>query len=300
MAASRKILVTGAGGQLGRALLRSAWPDALAPVAARRGELDICSAEQVERVMSENRYDAVINAAAFTAVDDAERNVAAAYAVNLDGSQNLARECARRGAILIHVSTDYVFDGTKREPYAEDDAVNPACAYGRSKEAGERAIRASVERHVILRTAWLFSAGPKNFVNRILRLGAERPELTVVSDQVGSPTSAGDLAYAIVELLQTVLAREAGAPWGTYHCANAESASWYELACEALDRAAPHLRCRAIVRPIPSAEYPQLARRPANSRLDCTKIDLAFGIRLRPWRMALAPVVDEIITELRP
>lgn len=298
--AKQRVMVTGAGGQLGRALLHAEWPDSIAAVGVAHDSLDIASAGAVDRAVAEGGFSAVVNAAAYTAVDNAERDRDRAFAVNHQGALNLARACARNGAVLVHVSTDYVFDGTKPEPYVESDPINPASIYGRSKAAGEEAIRAHLDRHVILRTAWLFSAGPNNFVSRILQLAQQRPELTIVSDQMGNPTSATDLASAIVRLLHTALMRDDGIPWGTYHCVNAEAASWHDLARAAIDQAGPRLPCRAAVRSIASADYPQAAPRPANSRLDCGKIDSAFGIRLCPWREALAPIVNEIVTELRP
>jgi dTDP-4-dehydrorhamnose reductase len=303
MAGTPKVLITGGGGQLGRALLRAPWPDSLHLVVKRRDELDITREQDVERIMSAGGYDAVVNAAAYTAVDSAEREGAKAYAVNHRGALNMARACARNGAILIHISTDYVFDGTKSEAYVEDDPVSPGCVYGRSKAAGEVAIRSVLDRHMILRTAWLFSTGQNNFVSKILQLARKRTELTVVADQVGNPTSAEDLSSAIVFLLRSLLNAEAHGDriaWGTYHCANAEAASWCELAREAVDQAGPKLGCAPAIRPISSVEYPHRAYRPANSRLNCSKLETAFGIRLRPWRQALAPVVNEIVTELRP
>lgn len=299
--AETRVLVTGAGGQLGRALRRAAWPAPVTLVAMRHDALDIASPGDADRAVSEGGFDAVVNAAAYTAVDEAERDRDRAFAVNHRGALNMARACARNGAVLVHVSTDYVFDGAKPDPYVESDPINPASIYGRSKAAGEDAIRANLDRHIILRTAWLFSAGRNNFVSRILQLALQRPELAVVADQVGNPTSAKDLAAAIVHLLRRALVPEGGdgTAWGTYHCVNAEAASWHDLAQAVVDQAGPLLPCRPAIRPIPSAEYPQTAPRPANSRLNCARLESAFGIRLCPWREALAPIVNEIVTELR-
>jgi dTDP-4-dehydrorhamnose reductase len=289
-----KLLIFGAGGQLGRELCRAAWPadDRLAAVDRDAG--DIASYTSVAVAMARERPDLVINAAAYTAVDRAEiKDPDIAWAANCTGPANLAAACREAAAPLIHVSTDYVFDGSKTGPYAEDDPVNPLGVYGRSKEAGERAVRAALAEHVILRTAWLYSAHGHNFVKTMLRLADERRSvLRVVADQVGSPTSAADIAGAIAAIVQRIKA--GGARWGTYHFAGAGAVSWHGFAEAIFALAAPWRGGPPPVEAITTAEYPTPARRPANSVLDCRRIGEAYGIAPRPWRDALAPVVREL------
>jgi dTDP-4-dehydrorhamnose reductase len=258
---------------------------------------DITKAAAVASVIARQRPDLVINLAAYTAVDRAESDPEAAWAVNCAGAAHIAAACGESTAPLIHLSTDYVFDGCKSEPYREGDAVNPLGVYGRSKEAGERAVRAAVARHIILRTAWVYSAHGSNFVKTMLRLGAERPVLRVVADQQGCPTAAADIASALI-----VIAREierGSTSWGTFHFAGAGSTSWHGFAEEIFDLTArlaawpPGSRPR--VEAITTDQYPTPARRPMNTALDCRKIE-AFGISTRPWRSSLAAVVRELVT----
>lgn len=291
-----RILLTGATGQLGREVRRKfaqmGW-DVTAPA---RAELDVAAARQIEDAFAAHPFDLVINAAAYTAVDQAETEEALAFRINAEAPGGLARACAASGATLIHVSTDYVFDGTKLEPYTEDDPPCPANAYGRSKEAGERAIRESLDRHIILRTAWLFSAHGHNFVKTMLRLAAERDELRVVADQSGNPTAAADLAWCIGELAKKIHDRRDGNfAWGTYHCTNRGAETWHGFAEAILDEAAPALGRRPVVHPITTADYPTPARRPMNSRLDNAKLKRTFGIEMPSWRPALSRVIDEIL-----
>jgi len=291
----RRILVTGAGGQLGRALLAIKWPTSTEVVGFGRSQLDITDPDAVDEALAAP-FDLAVNAAAHTAVDAAESKVEEAFAVNRDGPLNLARACARSDIALIHVSTDYVFDGMKASAYCEEDAINPLSVYGESKAAGEMAIRDASDKHIILRTAWLFSAGPQNFVGKIQRGSREKAELSIVADQVGNPSSAHDVAEAIAKLSDQVISADCGRPpsWGTYHCVNAGYASWYDFAQEIVKQspvngAQPVSRLRAIT----TGEYPCCAKRPANSRLNSNKLESTFGIRLRPWRAALAAVIAE-------
>jgi dTDP-4-dehydrorhamnose reductase len=217
----------------------------------------------------------VIHAAAYTDVDGAEANSDRAYAVNADGSRNVAHGAAKAGARLFAISTDYVYDGTKATPYVEDDPVAPLSVYGASKLAGEREVLSAVPDAVILRTAWLYGEG-KNFVRTIIRLAGERSELRVVSDQVGSPTSAEDLARAIRAMLSTLAS-------GVYHAVNAGSCSWHEFAVTILRLAGLD---RPVV-PISTADLARPAKRPARSILDCSKL-AAVGVLMRPWQDALA------------
>lgn len=267
-----RIFLTGATGQLGIALRHVLRDQDL--VAPSEVEADITDASIVGRI-ADARPEVVIHAAAYTDVDGAESNPDRAYAVNADGTRNVAQGAAKAGARLVAVSTDYVYDGTKLTPYVEGDPVAPRSAYGASKLAGEGETLLAKPDAVILRTAWLYGEG-KNFVRTILRLASERDELRVVSDQVGSPTAADDLAAAIRSLLDTRAA-------GIYHAVNSGSCSWHEFAVTILDLAGYNRR----VVPIASTELARPAPRPAYSVLDCTKL-ARLGIRLRPWQAALA------------
>ena len=210
-----KLLVAGAGGQVGHELRRLQWPAGYAVVALDRAGLDIAGHDAVFAAMARHSPDLVINAAAYTAVDKAESEPEAAQAGNCDGPANLAAACREAGVPLIHISTDYVFDGSKEGPYREDDPVKPLGAYGRTKEAGDRAVREALREHVIVRTAWVYSAHGHNFVKTMLRVGAERPVLRVVADQRGCPTSAADIAGALASIVERIAAGEES--WGAYH-----------------------------------------------------------------------------------
>ena len=291
-----KLLVLGSGGQVGQALCRLAWPEGYRLAAFGHGGVDIARREAVVAAVARERPDIAINAAAYTAVDRAETETDKAWAANCTGPLNLASACRDAGIPLIHLSTDYVFDGSKAGPYVEDDAPKPLGAYGRSKEAGERAVRGLLPRHVILRTAWVYSAHGQNFVKTMLRLAADRPVLRVVADQIGSPTSAADIAAAIRTIIAAIAADSAAdkTPWGTYHFAGAGAVSWHGFA-EAVFAAArawrgPPPRVEAIT----TAEYPTPARRPANSVLDCRRIGEAFGIVPRHWQQALGEIVSQL------
>jgi dTDP-4-dehydrorhamnose reductase len=287
-----KLLLLGAGGQVGRELCRFAWPRGYELAAFGHDGVDITRRAAVMAAMARERPDIVINAAAYTAVDRAETETDIAWAGNCTGPLNLAAACHYAGIPLIHLSTDYVFDGSKKAPYREDDAVKPLGAYGQSKEAGERAVRGLLSQHVILRTAWVYSARGHNFVRTMLRLAEGRPVLRVVADQIGSPTSAADIAAAIAAITRQIAA--GNTRWGTYHFAGAGAVSWHGFA-EAIFALAERWRGPPPrVEAITTAEYPTPARRPANSVLDCGKIAEAFGVVPRPWREALADVIREL------
>jgi dTDP-4-dehydrorhamnose reductase len=263
------------------------------PAAFDRAAVDITAGDAVAAALAARRPDLAINLAAYTAVDRAENEAAAAHAVNCAGAVNLALHCAEHGIPLIHLSTDYVFDGSKEGGYREDDPVDPLGVYGASKAAGERAVREALSRHIILRTSWVFGAFGQNFVKTMLRLGTERPLLRVVADQRGCPTAAADIAAALIALAQHI---DAGAArWGTYHFAGAGVTTWHGFADAIFDLAEPYWRRRPQVEAIATDEYPTAARRPRNSVLDCGKIGAAFGIRPPPWRPALAAVVRELL-----
>jgi dTDP-4-dehydrorhamnose reductase len=281
-----RVLIIGKTGQVGRELSRLEWPAHVTQLG--RAECDLSDTASIARAVDANEPDIVINAAAYTAVDRAESEPDLAMTVNGRAPGELARACAERGAALIHLSTDYVFDGMKHGAYAEDDSVNPLSVYGSTKEAGEAAIRAVSDKHIILRTSWVFSAHGTNFVKTMLRLAATRPELRVVADQIGAPTSARDIAHALAAIAKAI--GEGRAPWGTFHFASAEPMSWHGFA-EAIFANAPS---PPKITPITTAEYPTPARRPANSVLDCTRIGQAYGIVQPSWRAALAEVLADI------
>jgi dTDP-4-dehydrorhamnose reductase len=287
-----KLLVLGAGGQVGHELCRLAWPAGYSIASFGRAGIDTTRREQIFAAVTRERPDIVINAAAYTAVDRAESEPDIAWASNCTGPANLAAACHDAVIPLIHLSTDYVFDGSKLGPYHEDDPVKPLGVYGKSKEAGDRAVRDALARHVILRTAWVYSAHGHNFVKTMLRLAAERPVLRVVADQIGSPTSAADIAAAIGAVVQQLNA--GNSLWGTYHFAGAGAVTWHGFAEAIFALAAPWRGPPPNVEQIATADYPTPARRPANSVLDCRRIGEAFGIVPRPWRAALAEVIGEL------
>ena len=288
------ILVTGATGQLGSELQRRAARFNVMAEGLPSAQLDITDAQAVREAVLRSGAGVVVNAAAYTAVDKAESESARAYAVNRDGTSHLAAACAEANIPFIHVSTDYVFDGTKVTPYTEDDRVHPVSVYGASKEAGEQALRNAWPRHIILRTAWVYSVFGNNFVKTMLRLARERDSLRVVADQRGCPTAAGDLAEAILHIAQRIKAGDELA-WGTYHYCGAGSTTWHGFAEAIVQLAAPALGRSVPVIPITTADYPTSAKRPANSVLDCSKIRTLLGIEPRPWRESLKEVIAELL-----
>ncbi len=288
-----RILVTGAGGQLGRELVRCNPGYHLS--ALRRSALDISDADAVAKCVGDMRPDVVVNAAAYTAVDGAESNRDAAFAANRDGPANLARMCELMGIPLVHVSTDYVFDGSKREPYTEDDPVAPLGVYGASKLAGEQAALDYCSRVVILRTSWVFSRYDGNFVTTMFRLGRERDCLGVVSDQRGCPTAAGELARAVYSVLDGYFSGMDDM-WGVYHFCQPPAVTWHDFALALFDelrRIKVDLSVREVRR-IRSDEYPSVVSRPANSVMDSTRFSRVFSFTIRPWRGSLREVVRDL------
>jgi dTDP-4-dehydrorhamnose reductase len=278
------ILVTGGTGQVGTAIQALAPRFGVEVVAPARDELNLTASCEIERMLAARPWSAVINCAAYTAVDKAESEPDLAFAVNAVAPEIIAKCTAAHGIRLLHVSTDYVFDGSKADPYDEGDPVAPLGVYGESKLAGEQAIKIGNVDHVIVRTAWVVSPWGNNFVKTMLRLGGERKQLRVVADQQGCPTSASDIAEALL-----TIATRSG-PAGTYHFVNAGEASWCELARFVFDRASLDVEVAAIT----TADYPTPAKRPANSRLATDKLEQAFGIVPRPWQEAVGEVVDTL------
>ena len=291
----RHVLVTGGTGQIGIELGRIGWPDNIVLHRPDRSELDVTCAESVAAYMASQRWNAVINCAAWTAVDTAEDNVGAAFLANAQGPAWLAEAARKLGAAFIQLSTDYVFSGELDRPYSESDSVAPAGVYGASKLSGELAVCAALPRAVVLRTAWVVSPHRHNFLKTMLRLGAERDCIKVVDDQLGCPTGASDIAAALQSILLRVLTDPA-APAGIFHFVNAGSASWHEFANAIFDIAELGGRPKPEVVGIPTVAHPTRAVRPANSRLDTTKITREFGIVPRHWQTVVAEIIDEIMT----
>jgi len=291
----KTILVTGGTGQVGQELLRQTWPDDITLLAPPRSALDIASNDSIRGWFGDRQIDCIINAAAYTAVDRAETEIGAAFLANAQGPAWLAEQASACGAALLHLSTDYVFDGQLNRPYRETDVTMPLGVYGASKLAGELAVRAGAPRHVILRTAWVISARGRNFLKTMLRLAGEQTELRVVADQHGCPTGASDIAAA----LRTIALRhleDPEAPCGTFHFANSGSTTWHGLARALLAEGRPRGRLNVPIVAIGTNDFPTAARRPANSRLDTSRIEQCFGIAPRAWQETVA----EIMAELHP
>jgi dTDP-4-dehydrorhamnose reductase len=288
----RPVLVTGGTGQLASALAASAG---VPVVRVGRPDFDFEQPDSIAATLRGAAPSLVVNAAAYTAVDAAETDADAAYRANRDGPAVMAQLCTDAGIPLIHISTDYVFDGAKAAPYIETDPVAPQGVYGASKLAGETAVLAGCTQAIVLRTAWVYAATGRNFVLTMLNLAKTRDRLQVVADQSGCPTAARDLAEAILAIAKRI--RTEG--WqqrfgGVFHAAGRGSTTWHGLACAVFEEAARHGARIPLVDPITTAEYPTKARRPANSRLDCSKLADVFDVRLPAWRPSLARTVDAI------
>ncbi|MEH3124152.1 MAG: dTDP-4-dehydrorhamnose reductase [Sphingomonas phyllosphaerae] len=290
----RDLLVTGANGQLGHELQRAELPEGWRVVALDRAALDLTDAGAIAAKVAERPWAAVINGAAYTAVDKAESDQVTAWQVNALAPAAFASACAAANVPLVQVSTDYVFPGDRAGAWAVDDAVAPLGVYGASKLGGELAVRTSGARHAIVRTAWVVSAHGHNFVKTMLRVGAERGALRVVADQHGSPTSAADLAAALVTIAVR-LADDADAPTGTFHFSNAGATTWAGFAEQIFRQSQSRGGAAASVAGIATSDYPTPARRPANSLLAHDAIQRAYGIVPRPWQDALGDILDELI-----
>ncbi len=292
------ILILGGAGQVGTELQAFSWPEGVRVHAPDRRSLDVTDEAAIAAAFDARAYAAVINTAAYTAVDKAESEVATAWRLNALASALLAAETKRRAIPLVHVSTDYVFDGAGDGFYAPDAPVNPQSVYGASKAAGEMAVRSANPRHAIVRTAWVVSPHRGNFVKTMLRLAGEREKLTVVDDQHGCPTSAADLAAT----LATIALRMAGderAPTGTFHCVNDGATTWCDFARAIVAGSARRGGRSVAVEGIPTAAYPTPAKRPANSRLSTQSLSDAYGLAPRPWEAALDDILDRLIGPVR-
>lgn len=282
-----KILITGCNGQVGHCLTEGLKLKAEILALDYEG-LDITNKQAVMRTVNEFQPDYIINAAAHTAVDRAEQEVELSYAINRDGPCNLAEAAQQVDAVLLHISTDYVFDGEGERPYEESDVTAPQGVYGQSKLEGELVVARSCDKHLILRTAWVFGENGNNFVKTMLRLAQTRDELNIVGDQVGGPTYAGDIADALIMMVESI--EQGQQPeWGVYHFSGMPYASWYEFATKIFEVAVNHsvLEKQPKISAIPTSAYPTPAKRPANSRLNCSKIEAQFGITPSHWMSAL-------------
>jgi dTDP-4-dehydrorhamnose reductase len=297
------ILLLGANGQVGFEL-RSTLAPLGDVVALARPEIDFAAPESLRKVVRDYRPTAIVNAAAYTAVDKAETDVERATAVNAIAPGVLAAEAAAIGAILVHFSTDYVFDGSKASPYVETDATAPLSVYGRSKRDGELAIQQRCDKHLILRTSWVFGAHGQNFIKSILRLAKDRRNLRVVADQFGAPTSASLLAQVTSEILSEMQSQPAADPrWGLYHLAAGGEINWHGLACHVIARAQEMgylLEASSdTIEPIATAEYPAPAKRPINSRLATARLRECFAVALPDWTAGVDAFLDQLIPEIR-
>jgi dTDP-4-dehydrorhamnose reductase len=282
------IAIAGSTGQVALALMRQAAGRQITASAFGRPRLDLASAASIEAFLDGARPDIVINAAAYTAVDKAESEPQVAHAINAEGPAVLAAGCAKRSIPLIHISTDYVFDGTKTSPYIEDDAIAPLGVYGRSKADGEEAVRRLNPQHVIVRTSWVYGPDGANFLKTMLRLAAERDEVGVVGDQHGAPTRADDLAAALLDVSDSLLKSPAVDRWGTYHLAGGGQTTWHGFAAKIFQHTAAQGLKTPRLKQIATADYPTPARRPAYSVLDQAKIGKSFGVKMPNWSDSLA------------
>ncbi|MFG1344747.1 dTDP-4-dehydrorhamnose reductase [Xanthobacter autotrophicus DSM 431] len=290
-----RILLFGAAGQLGREVTALAAERGIELTGLDHKALDISDPVAVARAIEAARPDALINAAAYTAVDKAESEPEIAGRINAFAPGLIAERCARYRTPLIHVSTDYVFDGTKKGAYVEADPIAPIGVYGRTKAAGEAAVRAAHERHVIVRTSWVYGVYGNNFLKTMLRLAGERDLLKVVSDQRGCPTATRDLATAVLKVAEAAAGGDAR--WGTYHFAGRGATSWHGFASAIVAAAAAHTGRNVEVAPITTAEYPTPARRPKNSELASDLFERTFGVRAAAWETRVKEVVDALLAE---
>lgn len=291
-----RVLVAGSSGQVARSLAHIAPVDTL--VALGRPDLDLIDQESIERTIMAVRPDVIINAAAYTAVDHAEAEAALAFAVNAEGAGRLADAARTHGIPLIHLSTDYVFNGLKDGAYTELDPTDPVGIYGKSKLAGEQRVRDASADHIILRTSWVYSSFGRNFVKTMLRLAEVCEEVGVVHDQIGNPTSANDIAAAALQIGRRLLTSPLEAPRGLFHLTGTGAATWAEFAEFIFETSASLGGPAARVRRISTAEYPTPAKRPANSQLDSTRLAESYAIALPHWRTSARLCVKKVVENL--
>lgn len=296
MTTAARILLFGDIGQVGTEIVREATSDeALELVIVPLSQADFAVPGDVARAIAASpACDVVVNAAAYTDVNRAESERAMAFRINGEAVGEMAGACAKANLPLIHISTDYVFDGAKAGSYVEDDPTCPLSVYGASKLNGENRVRAELQRHIVLRTSWVYSATGNNFVKTMLRVGADREELKIVDDQYGAPTSARDIAHSILSIAKRLAVEPSNAPYGVFNYTGGGETTWYRFAQEIFDQARTWAPIKARLVPIRTDEYPTPARRPANSRLDCGKIAAAWSIAQAPWRASLVTVLDEL------
>jgi len=289
-----KALITGASGQVGQCVQDVFARNKIHVVATTRSELDITNEQNVTSAVEQYAPRLVINTAAYTAVDEAERNTQTAYLVNQKGCENLAKICSEFDIPLIHISTDYVFAGNASRPYTEESQTSPQSIYGESKLAGEHEVIRYAKDYCILRTAWVFSEYRNNFLKTMLRLGKERGSLRIVSDQIGCPTYAGDIANSIFVLANKML--KSNFESGIYNYCGDQACSWYEFADEIFSQAyeLDFLEKQINLEPINTSDYPTLAKRPQYSVLDCTKIQNQYAIQPSDWRKAITTVIQKL------
>mgnify|MGYP001815721267 FL=1 len=290
-----KLLITGANGQLGRGIIDASQSKDCRVQAPPEEVLDITDPGKVDRVVTDLQPDIVINTAAYTQVDKAETEEALAFKINKTGCAHLARICAKKRIPLVHISTDYVFDGQKGAAYRETDPISPLGVYGRSKSEGEIEIRSILKEHIILRTSWLYGIHGQNFVKTMLGLATGKNEIRVVADQYGCPTSATDLAQTILTLCGHLYSKPK-TNWGTYHYCGSGVISWHTFAEKIMELTRQHRGPHtASVKPVTTAEYHTRAARPMYSALDCSRIHKHFGINPQPWQKSLEEAIGQLL-----
>lgn len=289
-----KVLLIGKNGQLGWELSRQLPAEGFDLEAVDLPDFDITRPSAVDQLVNESTPDIIVNACAYTAVDKAESDPETAFAVNQKGPTYLARACANR-IPLVHISTDYVFDGTQNTPYVEEDPISPLGVYGRSKALGEQAVAEALDKYLIVRTAWLCGVHGQNFVKTMLRLGREKKSLNIVDDQVGCPTFAFDLAAAVVKMIDHY-AQNKPMAWGIYHYCGKGQATWYQFGCKVFDiaRGMTSLEIETV-NPVPTEAYPTPAKRPANSVMSCQKIEKIFEVQTMPWPASLEKMLKVLL-----
>jgi dTDP-4-dehydrorhamnose reductase len=292
-----RMYVIGSHGQVARSLREAGTRDTdIVFGCAQRPDIDLLRPESIAAALAEFRPDIVVNPAAYTAVDKAESEPDQAFALNRDGARVVAAAAANQGAPVIHLSTDYVFDGTKVAPYVESDPVNPRSVYGQSKREGELAVAAANFQHIILRTSWVYAPFGTNFVRTMLRLTAERDSLRVVDDQIGCPTYAPDIAAATITIAKKVVAEGWDPKFGgVTHLAGPDALTWYAFAKDIVRGAALRGGRSVPISPILTSDYPTPAARPANSRLSTTRLASVFDVRLQPLERSLANCLDRLL-----